>query len=379
MQFKDVIGHTQLKQQLIKTVLDNKISHAQLFVGKEGFGHYPLALAYAQFILCQNRTESDSCGECPSCKKAEQFTHPDLHFSFPVHLNKTNKVHSSDDLIVEFRNMLLEDIYIGKNHWFKTMGNQNKQGIIGVNESESIVKKLSLKSYEGGYKILIMWLPENMNLEAGNKLLKIIEEPPPNTLYLLVTDDKEKIINTILSRTQAINFSKLIHQEIKQYIIQKFPVKDDDADYFAQLSEGNLHKLRILIDHHEDTLIYLKEFATWMRLCYSRNISDTIDWVDKVNGMGREVQKDFLLFCLEMLRQSFVGHYSEGQLLTLTNEQRNFLNKFSMFIHHNNILDFHEHFNKAHYHLERNANPKVLFLDLSLKIYSLLKRTANVS
>jgi DNA polymerase-3 subunit delta' len=379
MQFKEVIGHSELKQQLIKTVQKNKISHAQLFSGKEGAGHFPLAVAYAQYVLCKDQQENDSCGECPSCKKTAQFIHPDLHFSFPVHLNKTNKVQCSDDLLNEFRKMLLEDIYIGKNHWYNTMGNQNKQGVIGVTESENIVKKLSLKSFEGGYKIMIMWLPESMNLAAGNKLLKIIEEPPPNTLYLLITDDKEKIIKTILSRTQPLNFSQVNEEEVKQYISNKFSLNSEEATHFAKLADGNLHKVRMMLEHHEEKQEYLKEFAIWMRLCYSRNITETIDWVDKVNGMGREVQKDFLLFCLEMFRQSFIGHYTNGQLLALSQKQQQFLSKFAIYIHHNNIADFHEEINKAYYHLERNANPKVLFLDLSLKIFSLLKRSTDVS
>ena len=175
MLFKEVVGHTEIKENLIITVKENTISHAQLFSGKEGYGHFSLAIAYAQYILCNEPNESDSCGLCASCKKVGQFSHPDLHFSFPVHLSKANKINQSDDMLSEFRAMLLEDIHIGKNHWYDLMGNQNKQGVIGVTESESIVKKLSLKSFEGGYKILIMWLPESMNINAANKLLKIIE------------------------------------------------------------------------------------------------------------------------------------------------------------------------------------------------------------
>ncbi len=376
MLFKEVVGHTEIKENLIITVKENTISHAQLFSGKEGYGHFSLAIAYAQYILCNEPNESDSCGLCASCKKVGQFSHPDLHFSFPVHLSKANKINQSDDMLSEFRAMLLEDIHIGKNHWYDLMGNQNKQGVIGVTESESIVKKLSLKSFEGGYKILIMWLPESMNINAANKLLKIIEEPPASTLYLLVTDEKERIINTILSRTQCLHIPQVDLEEIKGYLDDKFNLKEEDLKHYSKLANGNIHKAKLAIEAQEETHKHLKEFTTWMRLCYSRNITETIDWVDKMNGYGREVQKDFLLFTLDMFRQSFIGHYSGESLLSLSKEQKQFLSKFSSFIHHKNITEFHQEINKAYYHLERNANAKVLFLDVSLKIYSLLKRSS---
>ena len=379
MQFKDVIGQSELKEQLLNTVKENKISHAQLFSGKEGVGHFSLAVAYAQYILCNKSSDEDSCGTCLSCKKISNYSHPDLHFSFPVHLSKTNKIHSSDDLINEFREMILENAYIGKNHWYDLLGNQNKQGVIGVTESDRIVKKLSLKSFEGGYKILIMWLPECMNLSASNKLLKIIEEPPEKTLYLLVTDSKDNIINTIVSRTQCFHIKNIKQEDITQYLSDKYSLTEKEALQHSEIAEYNLHKIALDIDQKNEIHQNLKEFVIWMRLCYTRNISETIDWVDKINSYGREVQKDFLLFCLEMFRQSFIGHYTGDKLLSLSKDQKQFLSKFSSFVHQNNISEFHQEFNKAYYHLERNANAKVLFLDVSLKIFTLLKRPATDS
>jgi DNA polymerase-3 subunit delta' len=373
MLFKDVIAQGELKKQLINTIKNNKVSHAQLFCGPEGCGHFATAVAYAQFLLCNNRTE-DSCGSCPSCVKIQQFAHPDVHFSFPIHLSKTNKVHQSDDVVKEFREMISQSSYVGISHWNEFLGNQNKQGIIAVKESESIIKKLSLKSFEGSYKILIMWLPELMNKEAANKLLKLIEEPPPKTVFLFVADSSEKILDTILSRTQRISFQSLSTQEIEINLISNHDINPQQAGDKARLAEGNFHKALQLINPNENDNLYLSVFIKWMRLCYLRNISDTIDLVDEISSLGREQQKEFLLFTQEMFRQCIIGHYSGETLTMLDVKQKEFLNKFSPFINHLNIVGLDDTINKAYYHLERNANPKVLLLDVSLKIYSLLKK-----
>ena len=373
MLFKDVIAQEELKKQLIKTVKSNKVSHAQLFCGPEGSGHFAMAVAYAQLLLCQKRTE-DSCGSCPSCMKIQQFAHPDVHFSFPIHLSKTNKVQQSDDVVKEFREMISQSSYVGISHWNEFLGNQNKQGIIAVKESESIIRKLSLKSYEGSYKILIMWLPELMNKEAANKLLKLIEEPPKKTVFIFVADSSDKIIDTILSRMQKIIFSSLSVEDVKINLISQQNISKDQAENYARLSEGNFHKAQHLISANENDNLYLSVFIKWMRLCYSRNISDTIDLVDEISSLGREQQKEFLLFTLEMFRQCIIGHYSGETLTMLDAKQKEFLNKFSPFINHLNIIGLDDTINKAYYHLERNANPKILLLDVSLKFYSLLKK-----
>jgi DNA polymerase-3 subunit delta' len=373
MLFKDVIAQEELKKQLIKTIKSNKVSHAQLFCGPEGCGHFAMAVAYAQLLLCHKRAE-DSCGRCPSCMKIQQFAHPDVHFSFPIHLSKTNKVQQSDDVVKEFREMISQSSYVGISHWNEFLGNQNKQGIIAVKESESIIKKLSLKSFEGSYKILIMWLPELMNKEAANKLLKLIEEPPKKTVFIFVADSSDKIIDTILSRMQKITFSSLSVEDVKMNLISQQNISKDQAENYARLSDGNFHKAQHLISPNENDSLYLSAFISWMRLCYSRNISDTIDWVDEIANLGREQQKEFLLFTLEMFRQCIIGHYSGETLTMLDVKQQQFLNKFSPFINHLNIVGLDDTINKAYYHLERNANPKVLLLDVSLKFYSLLKK-----
>jgi len=372
MKFSNIIGQQSIKNHLIETVKNKRISHAQLFLGPEGSGSLPLAIAYAQYIFCSNKQENDSCGTCPSCLKVQHFSHPDLHFSYPIHLQKSTR--TSDDVFLEWKKQLETSIYFGLKDWYATLGNDNKQGTIGTDESQKIVKKISLKSFEGGYKILIMWMPELMNNQAANKLLKIIEEPPKNTLFILVSENHENIISTILSRTQLVKIPRLKEQELAQFLIQSKEITPEDAETYAHLSEGNVSLAYTLMQDKEQASFNLDNFIKWMRLCYTRNIGETIDWVEAIAGAGREAQKNFLVFSLGMFRQSIIGHYADTDLVILTKAQRQFLDKFSPFINHKNIVALTELLNEGHYHLERNANPKILFLDVSLKIYAYLKR-----
>ena len=372
MKFNTIIGQAEVKKHLIETVVDNRISHAQLFLGPEACGSLPLAIAYAQYIFCENKQTSDSCGVCASCIKVQKFSHPDLHYSFPIHLLKSTR--TADDVFVDWKRQLESSFYFSLKEWYTTLGNDNKQGTIGTEESQRIVKKISLKSFEGGYKILIMWMPEQMNIQAANKLLKIIEEPPKNTLFILVSENQENIISTILSRTQLVKIPRLKDGELASYLVEKEGLQHDEAQTYAHLAEGNVSLAVSLMEDKEQASFNLDNFIKWMRLCYTRNIGETIDWVDSIAGAGRETQKNFIVFALGMFRQSIVGHYADSDLVVLTPAQRKFLDKFSPFINHKNIVVLTEVLNDAHYHLERNANPKILFLDSSLKIYAYLKR-----
>lgn len=374
MKFSQIQGHKEIKQQLIKTVKDNRISHAQLFHGAEGSGHFPLAIAYVQYIYCENKTDFDSCGTCSSCKKIENFVHPDVHFSFPIHLSKTNKTEISDNEIAKFREMLNSSCYISSTFWNSSLGNENKQGIIAVKESQSIINKLALKPYEGKYNFLVMWLPETMRIEAANKLLKIIEEPEAKTKFIFISDNYENIISTIISRTQIINIPKLQNEEVANYLIDKLDCESEKAKSISQLSEGNLCKAISLFNDVDNSDQYLQLFIDWMRYCYQKNITATIDWLDEIAALGRSNQKFFLLFCLEMFRQSIIGQYTNGQLLNINAKQREFLQKFHPSITNENILVLNEIINDAHYHLQRQANPKILFLDVSLKIFFQFKK-----
>lgn len=374
MQFKNVIAYEAEKKHLIHTVQENRISHAQMFLGPEGSGSLPLAIAYGQYILCENQQENDSCGECVSCAKIQKHNHPDLHFSFPVHLSKEKHVYTSDNVLGVWREIIDENPYFGIEDWNVKLGNENKQGVIGKEESQNIVSKLSLKSFEGGYKILIMWLPELMNGQASNKLLKFIEEPPDKTVFLLVAEDQEQIIATIRSRTQIVKLPRLKEKEIANYLDTEKGIPADDSIIIAHLAEGDVGKAIHLISEQTEANFNFENFVNWMRLCYQRNIAKSIDWVDLIAVTGRENQKSFLKFCLNMFRQCIVGHYAGNELVVLTDEQNTFLSKFSPFINSKNIVGLTEAFNEAYYHIERNANAKILFLDLSIKTFSLLQK-----
>ncbi len=374
MQFKNVIAHEAEKKHLIHTVQENRISHAQMFLGPSGSGTVPLAIAYAQYILCQNKQEKDSCGACVSCTKIQKHNHPDLHFSFPIHLSKEKHVDTSDNVLGQWREILDDNPYFGIDDWNLKLGNENKQGVIGSKESQNIVSKISLKSFEGGYKILVMWLPELMNGQASNKLLKFIEEPPDKTVFLLVAEDQEQIIATIRSRTQIVKLPRLKEKAIATYLEAEKGIPVNDSIIIAHLAEGDVGKAIHLISEQTEANYNFENFVNWMRLCYQRNIAKSIDWVDLIAVSGRENQKSFLKFCLNMFRQCIVGHYSGNELVVLTDQQNSFLSKFSPFINSNNIVGLTEEFNEAYYHIERNANAKILFLDLSLKTFSLLQK-----
>ena len=374
MKFVNVIAREAEKKHLIRTVQENRISHAQMFLGPSGSGSVPLAMAYAQYILCQNKQENDSCGTCVSCTKIQKHNHPDLHFSFPIHLSKEKHIYTSDNVLADWREILDENPYFGIDDWNLKLGNENKQGIIGKEESQNIISKISLKSFEGGYKVLIMWLPELMNGNASNKLLKFIEEPPDKTVFLLVAEDQEQIIATIRSRTQIIKLPRLKEIEVATYLETEKGITARDSKIIAHLAEGDVAKAVHLISEQTVANFNFENFVNWMRLCYQKNIAKSIDWVDSIAAAGRENQKSFLKFCLNMFRQCIVGHYAGNELVVLTDEQNAFLSKFSPFINSKNIVGLTEAFNEAYYHIERNASAKILFLDLSIKTFSLLQK-----
>ncbi len=373
MLFKDVIGRQELKKHLMQTIQKNRISHAQLFLGNEGSGNLPMALAYTRYLFCENKTETDSCGTCRNCTRMDKLEHPDVHFSFPIQA-KGSDIYLSDHMITEWRSLNLENPYFGINDWYEAGEGSNKQGNIAVKEADNISHKLALKSFEGGYKVLIMWLPEMMKAPASNKLLKIIEEPPPNTLFLLVSQGTDNIISTILSRTQIVKVLPPKEEEISDYLVNKYQIEKAEADNLAHLSDRSVAEAVHLMKNIGSTSFNIENFIAWMRMCYKRDVPETIDWVDAMAKHNREEHKSFLKFCLQMFRNSIVGHYTNGDTVVLTEPQAKFLKKFAPFINHNNIVLLSEAIDEAHYHIERNANPKILFMDLSLKIFLQLKK-----
>ena len=372
MYFSDFPGQDSTKTQLLDLFKSERVPHALLLNGEEGCGHLQLALSFSSLLLCKSPTPLDACKNCSSCKMYEKYQHPDLHFSYPIHLSKTEHSETSDDQRSSFLEALEKYKCLGKKTWYSKMGNENKQGVIGVKESQAILAKISLKSFFGSAKILLMWIPELMNIQAANKLLKLIEEPPENTYFIFVSNNQSKILPTISSRLQTINVPRLKDENISDFLEKKFQIEPSTAKNIAKISKGNLNKA---INTHLDAGISEMNrslFVNWMRLCYSRNIADTIDWVNEFSKIGREQIKDFIIYSLEMYRQCIMGNYNM-EIEGVSESEKNFLEKFKPFVNHQNISEINSIMNDAYYHMERNANPKILMLDVSIKLYKLLR------
>jgi DNA polymerase-3 subunit delta' len=370
--FSDFSGQDSTKTQLLDLFKSERVPHALLLNGEEGCGHLQLALSFSSLLLCKSPTPLDACKNCSSCKMYEKYQHPDLHFSYPIHLSKTEHSETSDDQRSSFLEALEKYKCLGKKTWYSKMGNENKQGVIGVKESQAILAKISLKSFFGSAKILLMWMPELMNIQAANKLLKLIEEPPENTYFIFVSNNQSKILPTISSRLQTINVPRLKDENISDFLEEKFQIEPSTAKNIAKISKGNLNKA---INTHLDAGISEMNrslFVNWMRLCYSRNIADTIDWVNEFSKIGREQIKDFIIYSLEMYRQCIMGNYNM-EIEGVSESEKNFLEKFKPFVNHQNISEINSIMNDAYYHMERNANPKILMLDVSIKLYKLLR------
>ena len=375
MLFSDVIGQQQLKSQLIKEVNQEKISHAQLYLGRPGFGGLPLVLGFVQYLFCENKQEEDSCDACASCKKVSRLQHPDLHFSFPTILSEHK---TSDELINQWREQVESTAYFDLNSWVKKIDQKKeRRPVIGTDESQKIIKKLSLKSYEGGYKVVVIWMAQEMNPTCANKLLKIIEEPPKKTLFILISSTQEYMLQTILSRTKIVAIPPILDEQTSEYLQEKKNIEKTDADIISSRSEGDLLIALELSELEGDVEDNPAMFIRLMRVCYKKNVSEMILWSESISETGRESQKAFLRYSLHMLRQSILRNYTEEELIKVSEEERKFLHNFSTFITGANITELMNVFNGAHYHLERNANNKILFTNLSFQVMRLLRSTGR--
>jgi len=380
MQFQKIIGQKNIIDSFIQTVKNNRISHAQLLHGPEGVGKMRLAIAYAQYISCTKRTDTDSCGICPSCKKYEKLIHPDLHFVYPVVRSKKFDKPVSDNYIAEWRNFILTQEKLQLDIWLEMMGNDNSQAGIFAQESSEIIRKLSLKTFEAEYKIMVIWLPEKMNPSCANKLLKMIEEPPMKTLFLLIADAPDQIINTIRSRSQFIKIPRLDNETIAATLKERNNVDNDLADRIAKNSNGSYYKALDILKIGEIEQYNYKMYVDLMRLSYGAKIIELNSWVDGICVLGRERQKTFLIYALKMFRENFILNAMEGKttdLNSLTVEEQNFSSKFFTFIHEKNITGISNEFNLAHKHIERNGTDKIIFLDLALKLVKMLRIKAT--
>ena len=372
MFFRDIIGQEEIKQRLIQNVQENKIAHAQLFCGGEGVGKLPLAIAYARYISCLNPSNEDACGKCPNCIKFNQLAHPDLHFIFPVVKKKNTKDVVSDDYIAEWRELIAKTPYFNLHTWLEEMGAENQQAQIYVKESNEIIRKLSLKSSQGGYKIIIIWLPEKMNQECSNKLLKLLEEPAEQTVFLLVSEEPDMLLTTIQSRTQRINIKGIEEKDLKEALMNIHGLQEQDATDIAHRSEGNFLKAIESISLNEENKLLFDLFVALMRLSYQRKIKEMKVWSENVAAMGRERQKHFLSYCQRMIRENFIYNFHNRSITYLGSEEEAFSTRFAPFINERNVMEIMSELNEAQRHIEQNVNAKMVFFDFSLKMIVLL-------
>lgn len=373
MYFKDIIGQTEAKQRLIKEVKEGKIPHARLLCGGQGVGKLPLAIAYAQYLSCSHPGETDACGVCPNCRMYNNLAHPDLHFVFPV-IKLKSKDTTSDDFLSEWREMMNATPYCNLNLWLEQMGAENQQAQIYVKESESILRKLNLKSSQGGYKVMIIWLPEKMNVECSNKLLKLLEEPPANTVFLLVTEEPDALLTTIRSRTQQLNIPGIGKQEMTEALMQKYGIDEKTSAHIAHRSEGNWIKALETIRLNEEQKLFFDLFVSLMRLAYGRRIREMKQWSETVAAMGRERQKLFLGYVQRMIRESFVYNLHEADINYMDEDEQHFASRFAPYVNEMNVMGMMDELSEAEKHIGQNVNARMVFFDLTLKMIVLLKK-----
>ena len=384
MLFKDIIGQERAKRQMRKSVQEGFIPHAQLLVGPEGIGKLQLAIAYAQYLACPNRTDDDACGVCPTCLQYQKLQHPDLHFAFPI--VKTDAGDVCDDFIESFRNLILEKGYFNLEDWYAALGVETKQSMIYEKESSEILRKLSLKSFGNGYKVMIIWQPEKMNITCANKLLKLLEEPPEQTLFILVSEHPELLLSTILSRVQQIRIPALSEDDLIAGLQAKGYNAQEAQDY-AHIATGSYLTALKLADESSVNKQYLADFIQLMRDAYTigklrdpqkklEALQDIRKWsMDMADAkVGRERQKAFLQYAQRQIRENYIFNRHIPDMNFQTADERAFSQNFAPFINDGNVQHIMDELDKAEHQIGQNGNAKIIFFDLCLQFIVLLKR-----
>lgn len=373
MYFKDIIGQESSLRMLRSAVAEGRIPHAQLICGSEGTGKLAIAIAYARYLCCTHRNGEDACGECPSCKKFDKLAHPDLHFTYPIYKKDSNKAPLSDDFVDKWRQAVAENPYMSLNQWMDHIGTENQQGLIYASQSEEIIRKLTLKSSERSYKVMIIWMAEKMNTECSNKLLKMIEEPPTQTIFLLVAENPDLLLPTIQSRVQRLTLRPIEEDIVARALSERYGLADADARQIAHASAGSwLHAVET-IHLGNRSKEHIELFMTLMRKSYARDLKGMRQWADTVAGMGREPQKNFLIYCQRMIRESFICNFHRPEINYMNADETAFTSRFAPFVNEKNIFGIMEELSEAQRHIEQNVNAKMVFFDLALKMIMLLK------
>ena len=363
MLFSEVIGHDEIKQRLLTSLKTGRVGHALLFSGESGFGLLPLALAFVQYLFCTGEKEQEACGTCPACRKIQKLAHPDLHFVFPV--VKTPKGKLSEDFLDEWRKLLLENPYFSLDEWIAALGaDENAQATIYVDESQEILHELTMKSYESEYKAMIIWLPEKMGGECANKLLKIIEEPYPGTLFILLSEQP----GAVISRTQRLHVPPLLPSEIADELERRYQLPAEQARELAHVARGNWGRALKIKEETEESIYNQEKFIQMMRLCWKREMAPVNEFVKELTAQGREGQKSFLAHCIRMIRENFVRNLGKEELVYMTRRESEFSEKFSPYVHEGNVVALHDEFERAHRDILRNGNGRIVFTDLCIKL-----------
>ncbi|MBA2422670.1 MAG: hypothetical protein H0V61_05540 [Chitinophagales bacterium] len=370
MFFKDVIGQQAVKDKLIRSVKEQRVSHTQLFLGSEGTGNLSLALAFAQYVNCEKRPDADSCGKCTSCIKAQKLIHPDVHFTFPTIKAKDRNALSSE-YMKEWRAALLENPYLNYLDWVTRIAEENKQGNISADECREVFSKLSLKVFESEYKILILWMPERLGKE-GNILLKLFEEPSEKTLILLVAENLNLLLPTIISRSQVLQIPRIDDNSLIDVLINRHDLSRQNAARIVRRADGNYHEALRLINQVEDNNQEL--FNQWMQVLYKNDISELVKWVEDIAQIGRENQKSFFRYGLEFLHECILMQQVGQQQSRLQEEEKRLATWLSQHMRIEDWQQMAESFDNSHYHIERNAHPKILYMNLSLRLMRMISR-----
>lgn len=376
MQFNKIIGHAALKARLIGNIRDGRVAHAQFYLGPRGSGVLPLALAYATYLLCENPGEGDSCGVCASCVMVDKLAHPDLNLVFPIFF--TEKVKTCEPYLANWRAAVKAMPYMDAEAWRALLSGENKQLRMGVDIAAEVARKLSLKPFRGGWKVMLVWLPEMMDPAMANKLLKGLEEPDPRTVFLLAGESQDRILPTILSRTQLVKVPAPDPGEVAAALRVRFPeLTGELAHAIAARSEGDLLEAFAMAEGNEDELFIF--FRDWLRACFAHKVEEYVNAGEYFSKMGREEQKSLMSYALHLVRQCMLQWQDLPQLVTAIGDEMDFVRKFSALLNLGNAEGIRRELENAHAHLERNANPKLLFMDLSYRISGLLHNKGAVA